>query len=138
MSVYPYRFQNFHIPNRMMGAIALYVESRKAPGGFLTAVICNDLKEACGRADDENLRNLPAFVAYFHNEAPSACWGSEEKMRAWLAREDVRARSRSGNPCTRGFAAVCGDRCTDTYCEGEVEGADPGAWPGIATWRRPE
>ena len=50
----------------------------------LRAVICNNLKDACGLADDDNLQNLPAFVAYFYNIAPSACWGSPEKYQAWI------------------------------------------------------
>jgi len=79
-----YRFQEFSISPRMMGAIKRYIEHGLEPGGFLTAVICNDLRESVGRADEENMRNLPAFVAYFYNEAPSTCWGSHEKMVAWM------------------------------------------------------
>jgi len=81
-----YRFNQFYIPDRMMGGITRYLENGIAPGDFLTAVICNDLREAYGRADDENLVNLSAFVAYFYNEAPHNCWGSPEKMKEWLAR----------------------------------------------------
>lgn len=76
----------FHIPEHMKSALSDYVEKGLPPGGFLTAVICNDLKEAVGRADSENLRNLPAFVRYFYNEAPSSCWGSTERLLAWVAK----------------------------------------------------
>ena len=76
--------KNFYIPERMMGGIERYINDKINPGDFLQAVICNDLREAVGRADDENIRNLPAYVAYFYNEAPSLCWGSKEKMEAWL------------------------------------------------------
>ncbi len=78
-----YEFQGFYIPARMMGAIERYVEYAAIPGDFLQAVICNDLKEALGRADDENMKNLPAYVAFFYNETPSLCWGSPKKMKAW-------------------------------------------------------
>lgn len=77
---------DYQIPQRMMPGIRRYIEQGIEPGGFLTAVICNDLKEAVGRADDENLRNLPAFVSYFYNDVPSTCWGSPERFSAWLAR----------------------------------------------------
>ena len=77
--------EGFSIPERMMGGIQRYIEQGIPPGSFLTAVICNDLKEAVGRADGENLRQLPAYVSYFYNDAPSACWGSPEKYEAWLA-----------------------------------------------------
>jgi len=48
------------------------------------AVLCNNLNEACARADDENITLLPVYVAFFYNEAPSACWGSPENVRTWL------------------------------------------------------
>ena len=79
-----YVFRDFYIPERMIGGIRRYIEQGISPGSFLTAVIENNLSEAVGRADDENQRNLPAFVAYFYNEAPSPCWGSPEKRKAWM------------------------------------------------------
>ena len=84
-----YCFQEFYIPERMMEGIWRYIEHRVTPGDFLTAVLCNDLAEACGRADDENMRNLPAYVAYFYNEAPSLCWGSSEKVEKWLKEKEA-------------------------------------------------
>jgi hypothetical protein len=79
-----YFFREFRIRHDMLDAIRRYIDDRIPPGSFLTAVICNDLREAVGRADDDNLAHLPAFIGYFYNEAPSRCWGSEEKMQAWL------------------------------------------------------
>lgn len=79
-----YTFKDFHIPERMMSSIKLYINERVEPGGFLTAVIQNNLKEAVGKADEENIGNIPAFIVYFYNEAPAACWGSLENMEAWL------------------------------------------------------
>jgi hypothetical protein len=73
------------IPECMMPAIRRYIDDHVQPGNFLTAVIDNDLKEACCRADEENLENLKAFVLYFYNEAPSQCFGSPEKRIAWCA-----------------------------------------------------
>ena len=56
-------------------------------GDFLRAVISNDLKEACGRADDDNARNLCAIVAWLYNNAPMGCWGSVEKYENWVKQE---------------------------------------------------
>jgi hypothetical protein len=53
------------------------------PGGFLTAVLCNDLREAVVRADDENLRALPEIVYWIRRNAPIACWGSPAAMYRW-------------------------------------------------------
>ena len=94
----PYQFRQWFIPERMMGGITRYVEQGIPPGDFLTAIIENNLSEAIGRADDENMANIPAYCAYFYNEAPSPCWGSPAKRRAWLtmkaeeraAREDAK------------------------------------------------
>lgn len=86
MDAKTYKFGEFYIPERMMGGLARYIAQGIPPGDFLSAVICNDLKEAIGRADDENIRNLPAYVSYLYNKAPSRCWGSSEKMRAWMTR----------------------------------------------------
>ena len=79
-----YRFQHYYIPERMEPSIRRYIDDKVLPGDFLQAVICNDLKEAVGRADEENMDNLPAYAAYFYNEAPATCWGSPEKMKAWI------------------------------------------------------
>ena len=81
-----YTFKQFYIPERMMAGITRYIEQGIKPGNFLSAIIQNDLNEAVSRADDDNLMNLPAYVGYFYNEAPSGCYGSPEIMDAWLAR----------------------------------------------------
>lgn len=80
-----YRFYVFYIPERMMCGIRNYIDNGYQPGSFLSSVITNNLREACNCADDENLENLPAYISYFYNEAPSVCWGSPELMKAWIA-----------------------------------------------------
>lgn len=79
-----WEFMEFYIPERMREAMLAYTQEGREPGDFLKAVICNDLKESCHRADEENLRNLPAFVYWFYQWAPAVCWGSEDRMNSWL------------------------------------------------------
>jgi len=79
-----YQFRHWRISDHMMVSLRKYIEHGCPVGDFLTAVLENNLSEACGRADDENIENLPAFVAYLYNEAPAACHGSREKVRAWI------------------------------------------------------
>lgn len=79
-----YRFRSFEIRDDMVAGIRRYVDEFITPGSFLQAIIENDLKTAIEQADEENLRNIPAFVSYFYNETPRECWGSREKMLAWL------------------------------------------------------
>lgn len=79
-----YRFREFYISKRMEGGIRRYIEEGILPGSFLKAVINNDLRSACTTADDENIKNLPAYIGYFYYEAPSECWGSKERMCRWI------------------------------------------------------
>jgi len=59
------------------------VEGACYPGGFLCAVLENNLRRAVDQADDVNLRALPAIVGYLFNRAPARCWGSREQMDHW-------------------------------------------------------
>ena len=76
--------QRFYIPDYMQSGIELYINKGIPPGSFLTAIICNDLTTAVGQADNVNISNIPAYVNYFYNEVPSFCWGSKEKVIAWI------------------------------------------------------
>ena len=79
-----------NIPPLVMAAMKRYVDRHTKSGGFLTAVICNNLTDAVFRADKETYRALRDIVGWFWNVAPSDCWGSKEKMETWLAlRDDV-------------------------------------------------
>lgn len=71
------------VPEHVAEGLIAYVRHGRPVGGFLTAVLCNDLKEAVGRADEQCLDNLVAIVGWLYNEAPAACWGSLEKVNAW-------------------------------------------------------
>ncbi len=68
-----------------LGPLERYINHHILPGGFLTAVLENDLKEACARADLENRRKLFEYIQYLYNEAPMQAWGSPEKVAAWVA-----------------------------------------------------
>lgn len=73
------------IPARMQEALRRYVVQGIKPGDFLTAVITNNLRDAVGYADDENLPLLKLYVQWFHNVAPSGCHDTAANMWAWLA-----------------------------------------------------
>jgi len=84
MHKFKYGRKEYHIPERMMGGIQRYINNHIRPGNFLCSIICNNLKNSIAYADEENMKNIPAFVDYFYNNAPHNCWGSEKKMEAWL------------------------------------------------------
>lgn len=77
------------VPVLVRESLQRYAEHRVPVGGFLTAVLANDLFEACGRADEYNAPCLPAICVYIYNTLPAISWGSPEKVRAWLERREV-------------------------------------------------
>lgn len=72
------------LPEHMRDGMRLYIEHCVPPGSFLEAVLSNDLREACVRADAVNRDRLFDFVAFLFNHAPSSCWGSPEAVREWV------------------------------------------------------
>jgi hypothetical protein len=78
---------NSKIPRYMHGGIIRYIETHIPPGDFLSAIICNDLQEACARADDTNRHILYEYVQWFYCNAPGNCWGSPERYNQWVKKE---------------------------------------------------
>ena len=72
------------LPAHIQAAFKTYIEDRRLPGGFVTACLQNNLKEAVGRADDINRARLFDIVSFLYNEAPADCWGSPVKVSEWL------------------------------------------------------
>lgn len=74
------------IDENIRGALDRYINHRIHPGGFLTAVLENNLMEAIGRADRVNRINLHEICKYIYNNLPSESWGSREKVQNHLNR----------------------------------------------------
>ena len=72
------------LPSHIQKGVQRYIEHGVKPGDFLTAVICNDLKESFARADETNIERMFDIVSFFYNEAPLWCWGSPERMKNWI------------------------------------------------------
>ena len=77
---------NFAIPDYMRDALGRYINDHAPVGDFLTAILENDYHQAIGRADGNNVGNLPAYANFLYNHAPLECHGSKEKVKAWLAK----------------------------------------------------
>ena len=73
------------VPAHMQSGLRRYIEDRIPPGDFMQAVLENDLREALGRADQINRHALFDIVSWLWSYAPADCWGSPEKVAAWLA-----------------------------------------------------
>ena len=63
-------FENYDIPEHLQAGILRYVEHGVQPGGFLTAVLNNDLLGAFRRADPESRKAIPDIVNWFQNNHP--------------------------------------------------------------------
>ncbi len=74
------------LPNPYMkDGLQRYFEQGIAPGGFLSAVLQNDLRGACEAADYQNQRLLFEHVKWLSNEAPNGSWGSHGNCVRWIA-----------------------------------------------------
>lgn len=78
------------LPSDVVDTVRGYIEHGRQPGGFMLALLSNDLKETMKRADDRNRRRVFELVAWFYNEAPAGCQGSPEKVQIWLTDADHR------------------------------------------------
>jgi hypothetical protein len=79
----------YGVPGYMIDGLYYYVYHRLEPGGFLQAVLSNDLMEAFGRADEINRNYMFNYVDFLYNEVTSECWGSPEKVNNWLSEKGV-------------------------------------------------
>jgi len=72
------------VPEHLRDGLALYIMHGYQPGGFLTAVLENDLFQAVNRGDDDSQAGLVGLVGYLYNEAPARCHGSPDRVTAWM------------------------------------------------------
>jgi hypothetical protein len=72
------------VPQRTIDSLRRYIEDRIQPGGFLLAVLTNNLVASFMRADEGNCIALKDIVAWVYHQAPSTCWGSREAVHEWL------------------------------------------------------
>lgn len=82
-----------YIPERTKVQIDEYVQTGCPVGGFLEAVLSNNLMEAFARADEENCASMFGIVHYLYNKVPLDCWGSPENYKAWIKKGGLKGRS---------------------------------------------
>ena len=79
-----FQFHGMTMPEHLEESLTLYAEHGVPTGDFLRACLANDLLEAAGRADGQNIHNLGVIAAYIYNELPRGSHGSREAVDAWL------------------------------------------------------
>ncbi len=72
------------IPESTLESLVMYAEHGIPTGGFLEAVLSNDLMGACGRADQHNRAALADICQFVYMEMPAPCHGSRERFREWV------------------------------------------------------
>ena len=79
-----YNFDGYNIPDNTRGALERYINHGIEPGGFLMAVLSNNLIKAIGSADHHNLAALKDICGWLYMYAPSNCWGSFETVDLYI------------------------------------------------------
>lgn len=74
----------FPVSEDIIASLQIYLNEGTPCGGFLNAVLENNLSEAFGRADIRNERNLRNIIGYVRQYIPSDRWGSKERVDNWL------------------------------------------------------
>jgi len=74
------------IPYYTLEGLYQYVDNHIPTGGFLAAILSNDLFGAVNQADVNNSKALVSIIHFVYMEVPSISCGSKDKMLAWLTR----------------------------------------------------
>lgn len=71
------------IPEHCREGMHDYIMNGIRPGGFLCAVLSNNLIDAFARADSINSARLEDYAKFLSNYAPQECYGSPETVDLW-------------------------------------------------------
>lgn len=86
------------LPEHIREGARKYIEEGRHPGGFLTAVVQNDLFSAFAKSDEINARRMRDILYFFWNEAPGECFGGKDKMDEWIKKK-AEEKARNSKEC---------------------------------------
>ena len=99
------------VPDHIMPSLINFVEKGWEPGGFLQAVLTNDLFGAVGLADDINRSRLHNITVFIHNVFPGVIVRTKKGYNDWLELEaEERDRIVKGCPDWVEFKGWCSER----------------------------
>jgi hypothetical protein len=75
---------NTLVPPHLRDDLLRYIDHGVPTGGFLSAVLSNNLIGAFSHADKASASGLEGLVTYIYNYAPIACCGSPDRYKSWL------------------------------------------------------
>lgn len=76
------------VPESLQGGLERYLVDRILPGGFLQAVLFNNMAEAVRRADPINQRFFAELILFLDTTAADEAWGSRDNVLAWTTTPD--------------------------------------------------
>lgn len=71
------------VPTHLQSGLLRWVEEGIRPGGFLSAVLSNDLLSAASRGDELSLVGLPVLCRFLATHAPAGSFGSPKAFANW-------------------------------------------------------
>ena len=107
------------LPEHGRTGMRRYFEQHINPGGFLRALLNNDLLGSFKRADDINLPRIHDYVTFLYAHAPCDSWGSVESVKKWVASsETIQACDVCGlvdHHCRGGACPACNLRIQEAH-----------------------
>lgn len=82
------------IPGHCRPGLRNYIDYGLPVGGFLEALLKNNLADAVLSADYMNRQALLAYARLLRNCLPPEAWGSAEAYDAWLKRGGLKGKRR--------------------------------------------
>lgn len=76
------------VPHHLRGGLVLWFSDGILPGGFLQAVLANDLRTAVAKTATTGLYAIEPVVRFLNEHAPDAAWGSRDALIAWTSTPD--------------------------------------------------
>lgn len=72
-------------------SIERYVQHGIEPGSGTRAILENDLASAVAHCDPESQFLLAEIMKYIYNKTPMECWGSRQRVDAWIKAKRLQA-----------------------------------------------
>ena len=82
------KLTEYEVPRYMQEGLIEYFNSHRPPGGFLTAVLSNDLMGAFGKADLTNRHAMHSYAVGLFNCGDPKAYGSKEAVAAWIENKE--------------------------------------------------
>jgi hypothetical protein len=83
------------LPDILHDSLVAYIETGRPTGGFLEAVLSNDLMGAFKRADAQSCAYLEAVARWLYDKAPGDAWGDYKTVQKWIRKQGLEGQGRT-------------------------------------------